>query len=217
MVRKPILRFDPETLFTKTEHRRLVLEFEDGQVIFSQGDTAKAVFYIQEGKVKLSVVSDRGKQAVIAILEPGRFFGEGSLVESHPLYVMTATSVGRSTVLRLEKSTILRLLREKSEFAEAFIAHLVARNNRVQEDLTDLLFNTTEKRLARTLLLLANLGKEGKRISIPKISQETLAQMIGADRSRVSLLMNKFKRLGFIDYNGELRVYSSLYNVLLHD
>ena len=218
MVRKPALRFNPEILLTKTESRQYILEFQDKQIVFSQGDVAEAVLYIQKGKVKLTVVSNRGKQAVIAILEPGRFFGEGSLVGGHPLYMMTATSMGCSTVVRLEKPTIARLLREEPEFTEIFIAHLVARNNRVQEDLVDLLFNTVEKRLARALLLLANFGKENQQqVVIPKISQETLAQMIGADRSRVSLLMNKFKRLGFIDYNGELRVYSSLLNVILHD
>ena len=185
--------------------------------IFSQGDAAETVFYIQTGKVKLTVVSKQGKEAVIAILEGGAFFGESCLA-GQSLRTATATALEESDIMRVDKGVMLRVLHEEPTFAELFMTYLLAHTIRVEEDLVDQLFNSSEKRLARALLLLANFGKEGKpETAIAKINQETLAEMIGTTRSRVSHFMNKFRKLGFIEYNGELRVYSSLLNVVLHD
>ena len=186
-------------------------------MIFSQGDAAESVFYIQTGKVKLTVVSKQGKEAVIAILEGGAFFGESCLA-GQSTRTATATALEESDIVRVDKEVMIRVLHEEPAFAELFMTYLLAHTIRVEEDLVDQLFNSSEKRLARALLLLANFGKERKpETAIAKINQETLAEMIGTTRSRVSHFMNKFRRLGFIDYNGELRVYSSLLNIVLHD
>jgi CRP-like cAMP-binding protein len=192
--------------------------YRNEEAIFSQGDPADAVFYIQKGKVKVTVVSDQGKEAVVAILGADEFCGEGCLA-GQPRRIATVSAMTECTVTRLEKTRIIRLLHDQPEFSEVFISHLLARTTRVEADLVDQLFNSSEKRLARLLLLLANFGKEGRpEPMIAKISQETLAEMIGTTRSRVSFFMNKFRRLGFLDYNGEgLEVHSSLLNVILHD
>jgi len=194
-----------------------VLTFPKRKVIFSQGDAADAVFYIQSGKVKLTVVSQQGKEAVIAILERGAFFGESCLAGQH-IRPATVTTVEESSIVRIDKDVMIRLLHDEPTFAEFFMSVLLVHNIRIQEDLVDQLFNSSEKRLARVLLLLAHFGKEGKpETVIPKISQETLAEMIGTTRSRVSFFMNKFRKLGFVEYNGELHVHSSLLSVVLHD
>ncbi len=194
-----------------------VLTFPKRKMIFSQGDAADAVFYIQSGKVKLTVVSQQGKEAVIAILERGAFFGESCLAGQH-IRPATVTTVEDSSIVRIDKDVMIRLLHDEPTFAEFFMSVLLVHNIRIQEDLVDQLFNSSEKRLARVLLLLAHFGKEGKpETVIPKISQETLAEMIGTTRSRVSFFMNKFRKLGFVEYNGELHVHSSLLSVVLHD
>ena len=211
------LAFDPNLLLTRLETGKTIHHFRDKQAIFSQGDTADAVFYIQKGKVKLTVVSKRGKEAVVAILQHGDFFGEGCL-SAQPLRIASATSMQPLTILRLEKTVMVSLLKKDTEFAEMFIAYLLSRNIRIEEDLVDQLFNSSEKRLARLLLLLAHYGKDSKpETVIPKMSQETLAEMIGTTRSRVSYFMNKFRKLGFIEYNGSLHVNSALLTVVLRD
>ena len=175
------------------------------------------MFYIQTGQVKLTVVSAQGKEAVIAILEPGSFFGEGCLA-GQLVYMATATAMGNSTLVRIDKQAMIRVLHDEPSFSEMFLAYLLSRNIRIQEDLVDQLFNSSEKRLARVLLLMAHFGKEGKSEAIiPKISQEMLAEMIGTTRSRVSFFMNKFRKLGFLEYNGGVHVHSSLLSVVLHD
>ncbi|HEX5413899.1 MAG TPA: Crp/Fnr family transcriptional regulator [Terriglobia bacterium] len=218
--RKGMGKFDPEALLAKIDGGKTILEYDDQQGIFSQGDAANAVFYIQTGKVKLTVVSQRGKEAVVAILEQGSFFGEGCLA-GQPLRISTATALGEATIVRITKEAMIRLLHSEQEFSEAFISYLLSRNSRLEEDLVDQLFNSAEKRLARTLLLLASYGKESTpEPVIAKVSQETLAEMIGTTRSRVSHFMNKFRELGFIEYNagsGSLEVRNSLLNVVLHD
>jgi CRP-like cAMP-binding protein len=196
---------------------RKVAEFQLKATIFAQGDHAKSVMYIQKGRVKLSVVNSTGKEAVVAVLEPGDFLGEGCL-RDQPIRMATATAIAPSTVLVIEKVEMIRVLHEEHELSDRFISYMLSRNIRVEEDLVDQLFNSTEKRLARTLLLLARYGKENQPEKIfPKVSQEILAEMIGTTRSRVNLFMNKFKKLGFIKYNGELHINSSLLNVVLHD
>ena len=209
--------FNPQLFLTKVGQGKTSLISPKKHTIFSQGDAAEAVFYIQAGKVKLTVVSQQGKEAVVAILERGAFFGESCLA-GQAVRVATATAVEDSTIVRIDKDAMIRVLHEEPAFAELFMAYLLAHTIRIQEDLVDQLFNSSEKRLARVLLLLAHFGKEGKpETVITRISQETLAEMIGTTRSRVSFFMNKFRKLGFIDYNGELRVHSSLLNVVLHD
>ncbi len=191
--------------------------YEKSQVVFSQGDPAQAIFYIQNGKIKLTVVSKEGKEAVVAILDAGDFFGEGCLA-GQSVRMATATAMSECSILRLEKAGVVRLLHEQPAFSDLLLHHLLSRNIRIEEDLVDQLFNSSEKRLARVLLLLANFGKDGKpEAVIPKISQETLAEIVGTTRSRVSLFMNRFRKMGFIDYNGGLEVHSSLLNVILHD
>jgi CRP/FNR family transcriptional regulator, cyclic AMP receptor protein len=218
MARKQTNPAGPQEFLGKLQNGKSVKEFRNGQHVFSQGDAADAVFYLQKGRIKLAVTSQRGKEGVIGIVEPGQFFGESSLVAGHPLRMASATSIGHSTVLRFEKESLVRLLHENPEFADHFVSYALARTVRVEEDLVDQLFNSTEKRLARVLLLLANFGQEGKpQPVIPKISQETLAQMVGASRSRVSSFLNKFRKLGFIDYNGGLQVNSSLLRIALRD
>jgi CRP-like cAMP-binding protein len=209
--------FDPHTLLaTIGEGRKFVL-FPKRQAIFTQGDAADAVFYIQTGKVKLTVVSKTGKEAMIGILGEGDFFGEGSLA-GQAFRMGTATAITDCAVLRIDKKAMMGALHREHEISDLFVAYLLARNIRYEEDLVDQLFNSSEKRLARILLLLARFGKEGVPESvIPKISQEMLAEMIGTTRSRVSFFMNRFRKLGFIHYNGGLEVHSSLLNVVLHD
>ena len=209
--------FDPDLLLKKLGSGKTVQNYRDKQAIFSQGDPADAVFYIQKGKVKITVVSKRGKEAVIAVLQEGDFFGEGCL-SAQPLRISTASALQHGTVVRLEKKMMVGLLHKEPEFAEMFIAYLLSRNIRIEEDLVDQLFNSSEKRLARLLLLLAHYGKDSKPETVlPKMSQETLAEMVGTTRSRVSYFMNKFRKMGFIDYNGSLHVHSALLTVVLRD
>ncbi len=209
--------FNPKAILARVGEGRSVASFRRKQVIFSQGDLADAVFYVQKGRVKLSVVSKQGKEAVVALLGSDEFFGEGCLA-GQPLRMSTATATEDATVLRLRKKAMVRLLRTDRKFSELFTTYLLSRNIRFEEDLVDQLFNSSEKRLARVLLLLAHFGKDGRREPvIPKISQETLAGMVGTTRSRVSHFMNKFRKLGFIDYNGGMRVHSSLLNIVLYD
>lgn len=217
MARARTASFDPQLFLTKVGKGKTSLISHKKHTIFSQGDVAEAVFYIQAGKVKLTVVSQQGKEAVIAILERGAFFGESCLA-GQVIRTATATAVEDSSIVRIDKEAMIRVLHEEPAFAELFMAYLLAHTIRIEEDLVDQLFNSSEKRLARVLLLLAHFGKEGKpETVIAKISQETLAEMIGTTRSRVSFFMNKFRKLGFIEYNGELHVHSSLLNVILHD
>jgi len=210
--------FDPRPYLSKLATGKTSHEYKTAGAIFSQGDTADAVFYIEAGKVKLTVVSTSGKEAVIGILPEGSFFGEGCLA-GQPVRMATATAVQLSTITRVAKETMIKMLRQEPEFAESFLAYLLYRNIRMEADLVDQLFNSSEKRLARLLLLLANFGQESKPIPVvAKISQQTLAEMIGTTRSRVSFFMNRFRKLGFIDYNGGgMQVHSSLISVVLHD
>jgi len=211
------LSFDPKTFLAKVGEGRSIESYSKDQVVFSQGDPADAVFYIQKGKVKVMVVSEQGKEAVVAILGASDFFGEACLA-GQARRLATVAVMADSVIVRLEKAAIIRLIHIEPAFSELFIAHLLDRTIRVEADLVDQLFNSSEKRLARLLLLLANFGKEEKAEPvIAKISQETLAEMIGTTRSRVSFFMNKFRQLGFIDYNGGIAVHSSLLNVVLHD
>jgi CRP/FNR family cyclic AMP-dependent transcriptional regulator len=214
---KAKLPFDPKMFLSKVNGGRAVSEYRKDQIVFRQGDPSDAVFYIQSGKVKKTVISEQGKEAVVALLEAGGFFGEGCLA-GEALRLSTVSALTKSVIARISKGDITRVIHEEPAFAELFIAHLLARNGRVEEDLVDQLFNSSEKRLARTLLLLANFGKEGKpEPIIAKVSQETLAEMIGTTRSRVSFFMNKFRKLGLIDYNGGIEIHSSLLNVVLRD
>jgi CRP/FNR family cyclic AMP-dependent transcriptional regulator len=209
--------FDPNLFLAKVGEGRKIVDYSKNQVVFSQAERADAIFYIQKGKVKLTVVSNAGKEAVIAILGPGDFLGEGSLA-GRPVRMATATAMSDCSIVRLEKAAMIRVLHEEPAFSEMFLAYVLSRNMRIEEDLVDQLFNSSEKRLARVLLLLANFGKEAKpEPLIAKISQETLAEMIGTTRSRVSFFMNKFRKMGFIEYNGGLHVHSSLLNIVLHD
>jgi CRP/FNR family cyclic AMP-dependent transcriptional regulator len=209
--------FNPTVYLETTGKGHVISTCPKGQVIFAQGNAADAVFYIKSGRVKISIVSKHGKEAIVALPGPDEFLGEGCLT-GQSSHRATATSLTDCVIMRMEKSEIQRLLKEETEFSQMFISHMLTRITRVQEDLVDQLFNSTEKRLARVLLLLANFGKEGRPEPIAtKISQETLAEMIGATRSRVSQLMNNFRRLGFIDYNGHLEVYSSLLSVVLDE
>jgi CRP-like cAMP-binding protein len=210
--------FDPASFLTRNGLGRKIVELEKRSTIFSQGDVADAVFYLQHGKVKLTVVSKRGKEATIALLGPGDFVGEECIALIQPQRLATAVALTPCTVLRIKRKEMMRVLGEEKGFSELFVSYLLARNVRIQEDLVDQLFNSSEKRLARTLLLLARFGKEGTpEPVIPKISQETLAEMVGTTRSRVSFFMNRFRKLGFIEYNGTLSIHSSLLNVVLHD
>ena len=209
--------FNPQTFLKQVGNGKTTLKSPKKQTLFSQGDTPDAVFYIQSGKVMLSVVSPQGKEAVIVILEPGCFFGEGCLA-GQPVHLATATTVEDAILVRIDKQSMLRLLQDDHTFSALFLAYMLARNVRIQEDLVDQLFNSSEKRLARALLLMAHFGKEGKPEEvIAKISQEALAEMIGTTRSRVSFFMNRFKKMGLIHYNSGLHVHRSLLNIVLHD
>ena len=217
MGRKRITPFNPNTFLTQVGSGKITLQVRKKQILFSQGDAADAVFYILEGRVKLTVVSPHGKEAVVAVLGGGDFLGEPCLA-GQPLCLATATSLQNSTVVRIDKTAMIRVLHDEPTFSEMFMSHLLSRNVRIQEDLVDQLFNSAEKRLARILLLLAHFGKEGKpEPVIAKVSQETLAEMTGTTRSRVSFFMNKFRKLGFLEYNGGLHIHSSLLNIVLHD
>jgi CRP/FNR family cyclic AMP-dependent transcriptional regulator len=207
--------FDPKTLAALGDGIK-VADYRPGQVVYAQGDPGDAVFYIQKGRVRLTVVSTLGKKAVIGVLEAGSFLGEGSLM-GQP-HAATATAIGRSSIERLDKSTVLRVLGENLAFSELFLAHLLSRNISLEEGMVYQILNSHEKRLARVLLTLANFGKKGRPKSvIPKISFDTLARMVGTTISRINFFMKKFRKLGFIDYNGELRINNSLLNVILHD
>jgi CRP/FNR family cyclic AMP-dependent transcriptional regulator len=211
--------FDPKKFLATIGEGRKVVAFSKKQTIFAQGDAAEAVFYIQEGKVRLTVVSKIGKEATLGILSEGEFFGEGGLA-GQPLRMGSATAMTDCELLRIDKKAMMLALHREHTFSDLFVAYLLARNIRYEEDLVDQLFNSSEKRLARILLLLAHFGKEGApQTVIPKISQETLAEMIGTTRSRVSFFMNRFRELGFLDYDGGsgLQVHSSLLNIVLHD
>jgi len=217
MKRKEKLAFDPKAFLSKVNGGRAISDYRMGKIVYRQGDPADSVFYIQSGKVKTTVVSEQGKEAVVALLGAGNFFGEACLT-GQPLRLSTVSAITECVIVRIAKADITRVIHEEPAFAELFISHLLARNSRVEEELVDQLFNSSEKRLARVLLLLANFGKEGRpEPIIAKISQETLAEMIGTTRSRVSHFMNKFRELGLIDYNGSIEVHSSLLNVVLHD
>jgi CRP/FNR family cyclic AMP-dependent transcriptional regulator len=210
-------QFDPKSFLAKVGHGRTISSYSKNQLIFRQGDAADSVFYIQTGKVKVTVLSELNKEAVVAILGKDEFCGEGCL-RGQPKRIASATTLSKCEIMRIEKAAIILTLREEPLFSEIFVAHLLARMSRVEEDLVDQLFNSSEKRLARALLLLANFGKEGRpEPVITNVSQETLADMIGTTRSRVSFFMNKFRRLGFISYNGTLEVHSSLLSVVLLD
>ena len=209
--------FDPLEFLARVGAGKTILEFHRNQTVFAQGDVADAVFFIQKGKVKLTVLSEQGKEAVVAILEPGQFFGEGCL-NGHPLRIATTTAMEDCTVTAIARDAMIAMLHQEPKFSELFMSYLLTRNSRIEEDLIDQLFNSSERRLARLLLLLANFGKAGSPQPInPNISQETLAEMIGTTRSRVSFFMNKFRKLGFISYNGKIEVHNSLLSAVLHD
>jgi CRP/FNR family cyclic AMP-dependent transcriptional regulator len=214
---KKSIEFDPKTFLSTIDGGRKIAAFAKKKTIFAQGDSSDAVFYIQEGKVKLTVVSKAGKEATIGILSDGDFFGEGCLT-GQLLRLSSATAMTDCSVMRIAKKSMMEVLHREHAFSDMFVAYLLTRNIRYEEDLVDQLFNSSEKRLARVLLLLAHFGKDGKpEVAIPKISQETLAEMVGTTRSRVSYFMNRFREMGFVRYNGELEVHSSLLNIVLHD
>ena len=209
--------FDPKLFLANVGAGKAILKFRKNEHVFEQGDVADTVFYIQEGKVKLTVLSDQGKEAVVAILEPGQFFGEGCL-NGQRLRIATTTAMEDCLITAITKPAMITALHDEPIFSELFMAFLLTRNSRIEEDLIDQLFNSSERRLARVLLLLANFGKEGIPQPISRnISQETLAEMIGTTRSRVSHFMNKFRKLGFISYNGQIEVHSSMLNAVLHE
>jgi CRP/FNR family transcriptional regulator, cyclic AMP receptor protein len=209
--------FDPKVFLATVAAGRTITTYRQHQSVFAQGDPADAVFFVDAGKVKLTVVSGQGKEAVVAMHGDGDFFGEGCLT-AQPRRLATVTAMTESVIMRIEKAAIVRVLHQEPTFSELFMAYLLTRNARVEADLVDQLFNSSEKRLARLLLLMANFGKEGKpETVIAKISQETLAEMVGTTRSRVNVFLNKFRKLGFIEYNGDMKVHSSLLNVVLRD
>jgi len=216
---KKLSKFDPKTFLSTIDGGRKIASFRKKQTIFVQGDLSDTVFYIQKGKVRLTVVSQSGKEAMIGILNEGDFFGEGCLA-GQTLRLFSVTAMTDCSVMRIDKKSMIEVLHREHAFSDMFVAHLLTRNIRYEEDLVDQLFNSSEKRLARTLLLLAHFGKEGKtEVLVPTISQESLAEMVGTTRSRVSFFMNRFRKLGFIDYHAgdALQVHSSLLNVVLHD
>jgi CRP/FNR family cyclic AMP-dependent transcriptional regulator len=210
--------FDPKIFLAKVGEGKTISEYRKDQIVFSQGDAGDAVFYIQKGEIKLTVISEQGKEAVVGIQGPGHFFGEGCL-NGHPLRVTTAMALDDECLItRIAKGAMIATMHDEPEFSELFMAYLLTRNSRIEEDLIDQLFNSSEKRLARLLLLLANFGKEGTpQPIVGQFSQETLAEMIGTTRSRVSFFMNKFRKMGYIEYNGKLKIHNSLLNVVLYD
>jgi CRP/FNR family cyclic AMP-dependent transcriptional regulator len=215
--KKKKLTFKVDEFLSTINGDKTILDFRKNRTVFAQGGPADAVFYIQKGKVKLCVISKQGKEAVVAIHGEGDFFGEGCL-SGQSLRLATAMAMTECVITRIDKAAMVRVLHDEPKFSERFMSHLLARNSRVEEDLVDQLFNSSEKRLARTLLLMANFGKEGtpERV-ITKVSQETLAEIVGTTRSRVSAFMNKFRKLGLINYNGSLEVHKSLLNMVLHE
>jgi CRP-like cAMP-binding protein len=209
--------FDPDAFLAAAGAGRTKEKYKRGQAIFRQGDDARAVYYIEKGKVHITVASKQGKEGVIAILEPGEFFGEGCLA-GQPVHMATASAMAEAQVVRIDKETMIRLLHEQPTFSQLFMGFLLSRNVQIEADLVDQLFNSSEKRLARVLLLLAHFGKDGKMEPVlPKISQDLLAARVGTTRSRINYFMNKFRKLGFIEYNGTLKVNSALLNVIVHD
>ncbi len=209
--------FNVQAFLDKLETGKTILKIDKNDLVFEQGDAAEAVFYIQQGRIKITVLSDQGKEAVVGILEPGQFFGEGCL-NGQRVRISMATAIEYCLITSITKATMITALHNEPLFSELFISYLLTRNSRIEEDLIDQLFNSSERRLARLLLLLANFGKEGSPRAIsPNISQETLAEMIGTTRSRVSFFMNRFRKLGFISYNGHIEVNSSLMSAVLHD
>ena len=217
MATKRKSKFSPESFLAKIGAGRSIATYPKNKIIFAQGEACDAMFFIQKGSVKITVLSELGKEAVVAILDENNFVGESCLTGATHR-ISTATTMGEATIMRLQKKAVEKVIREQPAFAELFLAHLLARNTRIEADLVDQLFNSSEKRLARTLLLLANFGKSEKpETIIAKISQETLAEMIGTTRSRVSFFMNKFRKLGFISYNGSIRVHRALLNAVLHE
>jgi len=209
--------FDPEVFLATVNGGRTLVKYRHNQVVFAQGDAAEAVYYIEDGRVKITVVSDQGKEAVVAIHDKGDFFGEACLT-GQPRRLATATAMTDGVIMKLDKAMIARVLHDEPKFSDMFMSYLLTRTVRVEADLVDQLFNSSEKRLARLLLLMANFAKEGRpETVITKMSQETLAEMIGTTRSRVNVFMNKFRKLGFVEYNGEMKVHSSLLNIVLHD
>jgi CRP/FNR family cyclic AMP-dependent transcriptional regulator len=209
--------FDPQEFLAKVGTGKTISTYRKDQVVFSQGEAADTVFYIQKGRIKVVVLSEQGKEAVVGILEKGQFFGEGCL-NGHSVRITTTTAMEECLITAITKAAMIAILHDEPTFSELFVAYLLTRNSRVEEDLIDQLFNSSEKRLARLLLLLANFGKEGTPTPInPDISQETLAEMIGTTRSRVSFFMNKFRKLGFISYNGKIEVHRSLLNAVLYE
>jgi CRP/FNR family cyclic AMP-dependent transcriptional regulator len=218
MKAKSARRFDPKAFLATIGDGRKIVAFEKGATVFAQGDAADAVFYVQKGKIKLTVVSQTGKEATVGVLGEGSFFGEGGLA-GQAFRMGSASAMTDCTILRIDKGPMVEALHREHSFSDVFVSHLLARNIRFEEDLVDQLFNSSEKRLARILLLLAHFGKEGKpEPVIPKITQESLAEMVGTTRSRVSFFMNRFKKLGFVEYDGSgMKVHSSLLNIVLHD
>ena len=211
------IAFDPREFLAKVGEGKTIVAYRKDDVVFAQGDAADTIYYVQEGRLKVVVISEQGKEAVVGMLEPGQFFGEGCM-NGHSLRIATTTAMEACLVTAIAKPAMLAVLHGEPKFSELFMAHLLTRNSRIEEDLIDQLFNSSEKRLARLLLLLANFGKEGTPQPIsPNISQETLAEMIGTTRSRVSFFMNKFRKLGLISYNGKIEVHSSLLNAVLYD
>jgi CRP/FNR family transcriptional regulator, cyclic AMP receptor protein len=210
--------FDPSLFLSSAGFGKTLRKYKPNQAIFSQGELADAVYYLQEGRVRLSVLSEQGKEATIALLGPGDFLGEGCIASDQPVRMATAAAITDCSALKIQKQEMLRTLHEEHRFSDMFVAYIVQRHNRSQADLVDQLFNSSEKRLARALLILARFGKEGRSEEIiPGVRQETLAEMIGTTRSRVNYFMNKFRKLGFIEYNGGLQVHSSLLSVVLHE
>jgi CRP/FNR family cyclic AMP-dependent transcriptional regulator len=215
--RKARASFDPKKFLAKVGKGKTISEYQKDEAVFAQGDAADAVFYIQKGKIKLTVISEQGKEAVVGILGPGQFFGEGCL-NGHSVRVTTGTAIIGCRITRIDRVAMISTMHDQPDFSELFMAYLLTRNSRIEEDLIDQLFNSSEKRLARLLLLLANFGKDGRPEPIVgTFSQETLAEMIGTTRSRVSFFMNKFRKLGYIEYNGKLEIHNSLLNVVLYD
>ena len=212
-----VARFDNRSFLTSVGAGRSSMTFQPKQIIYRQGDAADAVYYIEAGKIQLTVVSEHGKEGVIAMLEAGEFFGEGCLA-GQPLRMASASAMAKSTIVRIEKAAMIRVLEEQPAISEVFMAFLLSRNIQIEADLVDQLFNSSERRLARLLLLLANFGKEGKMETIiPSINQDILAARVGTTRSRINFFMNKFRKLGFIEYNGGLKIHSSLLNIIVHD
>lgn len=210
--------FDTNAFLASAGIGRTILHCSEKQTVFSQGDAADAVFYIQDGSVRVSVVSKQGKEATIALLDSGDFVGESCIASDQPVRLATATAIRSCSLLKIERTEMLRTLHDQHKFSDLFVAYVIARHNRTQADLVDQLFNSSEKRLARALLILARFGKDGmSETVIPAVNQETLAEMIGTTRSRVNYFMNRFRKMGFIEYNGELKVHSSLFEILLHE